>query len=247
VEDRAELREEYNEMQLEQHHNMESYIIAFKALVNTMREYNVGSAANDEDVLFQFEKGLPAAYYNVKTIRLAQKIDLQASYIFYKTTAKRDETLPGHISTSKKATSSLADTTHATVDAPHATALSRAEVANCRTLLGQLSRFKDQSSYNTNSGTTSTEVCRNYARGKCTKGQFCKYVHPQQPGAPLAPAGPPPAPYQGARGPCYQCGVEGHLRRYCPQRSAPRSDQVRATVGQESNFVSPVISTMRPS
>jgi hypothetical protein len=98
VEDRAEMREEYNEMQLEQYHDMDAYIIGFKVLVNTMREYDVGSATKDEDVLFQFEKGLPTAYDSIKTTHLAQNIDLHAAYLYCTATAKRDETLPGHIS-----------------------------------------------------------------------------------------------------------------------------------------------------
>ena len=87
-------------MKLDAFNDLEEYTTAFENLVHTMREYKIGLTDNDEDVLYQYEKGLPDAYKYHKTIRLAQNLNLATALTFYKQVAK-DDSLPGAIGASK--------------------------------------------------------------------------------------------------------------------------------------------------
>ena len=49
-------------MKLEDHNDMESYITNFKNKVYILKNYQLGMVDDDEDVLFQFNKGLPSAW-----------------------------------------------------------------------------------------------------------------------------------------------------------------------------------------
>jgi hypothetical protein len=136
VSDRATLRKQWSAMKLDDYKNMESYITEYKNKVCTMREYKIGVAKDDEDVLHHFEESLPDAWGHHKVTRLASKMKLHEAYTFYEELAKADASLPG----------AIAPSTKNTIDTAH----------------------------------TTSEVCRNYVRGKCFKTN-CKYLHPSAP------------------------------------------------------------------
>jgi hypothetical protein len=93
--DRDRLRQQYIEMKLADYADLDCYATAFTNLVLTMREHKIGMAANDDDVLFHFNKSMPAAWDQVKLASTAQRMDFEASIQFYLSNAKRDGTLPG--------------------------------------------------------------------------------------------------------------------------------------------------------
>jgi hypothetical protein len=68
VSDRDRLRTEYQELCLEDYSDMQAYITAFKNKVHTLRGLGLGLVAEDGDVLYQLNKGLPSTWGNYTTI-----------------------------------------------------------------------------------------------------------------------------------------------------------------------------------
>ena len=56
---------------------------------------------------------------------------------------------------------------------------------------------------------TTTEICRAYARGKCTR-KNCRYLHPDY------PIGKPQT--QKFKGKCHYCGIQGHKMADCRKK-----------------------------
>ena len=110
--DRSILRKQYLGMQLEDHQDMDVYIQAYKNMVSLLREYDIGTAQRDEDVLDHFEKSLGAGWKDKVTIRMATGMQLQPSYTFYKNLALQDSTLPGAIK--KHGSTKTMDSAHTT-------------------------------------------------------------------------------------------------------------------------------------
>jgi hypothetical protein len=97
VSDRDRLRTEYQEISLEDYNDMQAYITAFKNKVHTLRDLGLGLVAEDDDVLYQFNKGLPSAWTNYMSIVSALQLSFSAAVAFYLKTAKDDSTLPGNL------------------------------------------------------------------------------------------------------------------------------------------------------
>jgi hypothetical protein len=81
VSDRDRLRTEYQEMCLEDYNDMQAYITAFKNKVHTLRDLGLGLVADDGDVLYQFNKGLPSAWTNYMSIVSALQLSFSAAVI----------------------------------------------------------------------------------------------------------------------------------------------------------------------
>jgi hypothetical protein len=103
VSDRDRLRTEYQELCLEDYSDMQAYITAFKNKVHTLRGLGLGLVAEDGDVLYQFNKGLPSTWGNYTTIVSALQMSFNAALAFYLKTAKDDSTLPGNLKKRTKA------------------------------------------------------------------------------------------------------------------------------------------------
>jgi hypothetical protein len=82
VSDRDRLRTEYQEMSLEDYNDMQAYITAFKNKVHTLRDLNLGLVAADDDVLYQFNKGLPSTWSNHTCIVSALQMDYPAALAY---------------------------------------------------------------------------------------------------------------------------------------------------------------------
>ena len=74
--DRAQLTNEYRQMSLSQFADMEEFTSAFQDKVQILREYGIGAAKEDEDILYQLELALPDEWKHIKTIRGAHRLDL---------------------------------------------------------------------------------------------------------------------------------------------------------------------------
>ena len=86
--DRAVLRAEYSAIKLEDYDNMQLYISGFDNLVTKMKYHKIKQVEDDEDVLFQFNMGVPQAYENAKMIASAQNFNLAATQKYYLKRAK---------------------------------------------------------------------------------------------------------------------------------------------------------------
>ena len=133
--DRANLRDVYYSMKLDDYADFDAYILAFDNHVQLMKKYKVGSLGNDEDILHQFQRGLPDAWDTHTNTVLAQGLSYDKAVAYYKTVAKRYINLPGSTARSVNKTDKAA---------------------------------------------TITEVCRNFAKGKCFR-QNCRYLHVNAP------------------------------------------------------------------
>jgi hypothetical protein len=76
---------------------MQAYITAFKNKVHTLRDLKLGLVAEDDDVLYQFNKGLPSTWGNHTSIVSALQMSFSAAVAYYLKTAKDDATLPGNL------------------------------------------------------------------------------------------------------------------------------------------------------
>ena len=162
VSDRDKLRVEYTELKLSSFVDLEAYITAFKNQVVVCKRYNLGLVDNEEDILFQFNKGLPNGWSMHKSIAMAQQMKYEAALSYYVKVARDDSSLPGSLVPPSKR---KADSVH-----------------------------------------TTTEVCRNFAKGICKRGDDCKYHHPSQPSS--------GGSFKESRK-CYHCGKAGHLKSQC--------------------------------
>jgi hypothetical protein len=182
VSDRDRLRTEYQEMSLEDYNDMQAYITAFKNKVHTLRDLNLGLVAADDDVLYQFNKGLPSTWSNHTCIVSALQMDYPAALAYYLKTAKDDATLPGNL---KKRTKAAPDSVH-----------------------------------------SSEEVCRQFAQGRCKRGDNCNYAHPSQPHQNSGGS-----KFQGGgagdkfKGECFYCGRPGHRKAECHKKE--RDDKLK--------------------
>ena len=93
--DRSALRAEFDNIKLEDYDDMNLYICGFNNMVSKMKYFKIKSVEDDEDVLFRFNEGIPAAYDQVKLVVAAQEMNLLTAQKFYLGQAKRDESLPG--------------------------------------------------------------------------------------------------------------------------------------------------------
>jgi hypothetical protein len=108
--DKDRLRTAYQDMSLEAYSDMHAYITAFRNMVHTLRDIGLGLVAEDGDVLFQFNKGLPKTWDQPMLVVSALEMDLERALAFYLKTAKDDSTLPGSLKT--RANVSAHDSVH---------------------------------------------------------------------------------------------------------------------------------------
>ena len=140
VADRTRLRNEYQAMKLNHFADVEQYITEFHNKVEELKEQKLGLVDSDEEVLFQFNQGLPSQWDIYVAMTVAQGLTFAQSCAFYKSTATRQPNLPG-----------------ANRPRPHGR-----DIAN----------FSSDSQSSGHS-----EICRNFARGKCNRKANCKFSH----------------------------------------------------------------------
>ena len=210
--DRAALVSVYREMKLSNYQDMDEYVTAFENQVHTLREYKIGSAAEDEDVLYQFELGLPEAWTQFIATRTANSLNYDQALAFYKGQAKApsNHRLPG--APNKGGHRPTADTAHVTME--------------------------DM----TDRIFTTVEVCRNFARGKCTRPNgTCRYFHPstttkghQQP-APTGRTNQPRSTPSKGKLYCVYCRVrDDHECDTCPQLKRKREREEASRKGHDT-------------
>jgi hypothetical protein len=135
-------------MQLTDFADMEVYQTAYKNLVVTMKNYKVGLAENEADVLYQFNKSLPSAWsMHVHLVKI-HMMSFSAALAYYLKVAQEDSKLPGSLN--RAGTKNSRDVIHSTTDLN-----SKTDIQNSQ----------------------SKEVCRLFARGKCKYGSSCRYSH----------------------------------------------------------------------
>ena len=104
VTDRNALREEYLAMRLENYDDFDAYAVAFKNKVRILAQHGLGLVSEDEDVCFQFFKGLPQAWNTHKGISQANKHTFTEAASYLRSQAKNDPTLPGALKSKAKST-----------------------------------------------------------------------------------------------------------------------------------------------
>ena len=152
--DRDRLRQQYIDMKLSDYADLDCYATAFNNLVLTMREHKIGMAAKDDDVLFHFNKSLPAAWEQVKLATTAQGMDFEASISFYLQHAKQNETLPGTTKSPQKSSSTVHYSSNSS---------------------------QGRNSSPSQNSPSSTEICRDFSRGNCYRGAKCRFEHVKLP------------------------------------------------------------------
>ena len=93
--DRDRLRTTYDNMRLTDFTDMDAFITTFNNHVSVMRNHNMGLVANDEDVLFAFNKTLPSAWNIQKEVSSAASHGLKQAQAYYLKAAAKDDSLPG--------------------------------------------------------------------------------------------------------------------------------------------------------
>ena len=102
TQDRDRMRQEYDDLSLVDYADMDRYITTYNNKVRVMRQHNMGLVANDEDVLFHFNKTLPQAWQTHIDISTASGHSLTKTHAYYLKCAARDESLPGTTRVSKR-------------------------------------------------------------------------------------------------------------------------------------------------
>ena len=228
--DRAALTNEYRAMKLSHYEDMQAYVSSFENMVFTLREYGIGGARDDEDIIYQFEWGLPDAWADKISIRSghvpAHTADQAFAWYCQEARSHRNTKMPGAPVTA--AQRSITDSAHATSHNP----LQRRVDSN-----GQERIF------------ATLEVCRNHAKGKCSRPNgTCRFYHPPTPGGyqPQTPARGTQAPARSssrisapksATGAlyCVYCRQNGHQVDVCPALKAKKDrlagrDTTHATI-----------------
>ena len=217
--DRAALTKEFRAMRLSHYEDMQAYVAAFENMVYTLKEYKIGGVEADEDVIFQFEEGLPDAWSSQVSIRNgytpAHTLEIALAWYCSEARSHRNNKMPG---------APVATAHRSTTDSAFATGQGQANPA------GQDRTF------------ATVEVCRNFAKGKCTRANgTCRFFHPPTPGG-----HPPQTAARGSARPktatarsavyCVYCRQsDDHMIDACPQLKAKkerlaRHDATHATV-----------------
>ena len=109
------IRKEFESLRLEDTGlDMKAFQTKFLNKLRQARNFNVGTAATDEDALYRFNEALPAAWKTTKSAAAASGLKFKDALRFYLQTAKDDETLPG---TLKLSASVSIDRAHTVTDA----------------------------------------------------------------------------------------------------------------------------------
>ena len=101
---------EFLEMELEKYDDFDAYVTAYRNATRTLKQYDVGLVRDDEDICFQFNKGLPQAWNTHKGISSAATHTFEQAVSYYRKMAKSDSSLPGVL----KAKTSKAKAVYAT-------------------------------------------------------------------------------------------------------------------------------------
>ena len=193
--DRATIRDEYQAMKLEDYSSYETYEMAFKNKVIAMRKLKMGLVQEDEDVLHQFNKGLPAAWDMQKSIASAQQMSYEIALAYYLNQAKSNQTLPGTVALkSSNGTGKLSSN-------------AQVNFADSRNLGSPDNNNNDK------------EICRNFARtGHCKRGKNCRYRHVEAPSG--SGSGKTVKNHKGFQGNCHYCNKRGHKEAECRKKKA---------------------------
>lgn len=119
--DRNLQRDHFRDMKLEDYEDYEAYSTAFSNAMLDLQEFDSRLIGNDEELLYQFNKGLPSGWQSKKDMVLGQAMTFEQARSFYAKFAKSDPLLPG----------SSAKTLSKTIDQTHFSVLSRKQ-ETCR-------------------------------------------------------------------------------------------------------------------
>ena len=193
VMDRDSLRMEFLKMKLDKYDDFDAYVTAFKNAVRTLKMYKVGLVRDDEDVCFQFNKGMPQAWSTYKGISSGQQHSFEQAVSYYRKMAKSDSSLPGALK-AKPVKSKAVYSTH---------------------------DFDLKGS-----NVSTTETCRQFARGLCKRGDNCRYKHVQQPPQ-TGDKGSQSQPKAKFKGKCNHCGKPGHKEAFCWKKKRDEAGKSR--------------------
>ena len=191
VANKVRIRQEFQAMNLDDYQTMENYITAFKNKVRILKNYRLGLVDTDDEILYQFNRGLPRAWDMYKSIVTAQQMVLDKALAYYLQIARDNETLPGTVKTKTRGHDKILFTQEGQ------TAICRyfARYGNCRA--GSRCKFKhvrhdndrnDNINNNNNNNSNNNNLNNNNNSNK-NKKRF--------------------------NGKCYSCGIWGHRARDC--------------------------------
>ena len=107
AEDRNSLREQLDNMKIEDYDDYDDYEGAFDTTLAEVQKFDLDLVDNDERLLYMFNKGLPAAWQGAKDMVTGQKKIFEEAKSFYHTKAKSDPTLPGTLKILAKTSQSV--------------------------------------------------------------------------------------------------------------------------------------------
>ena len=206
---RDDLRRQMTSIKLADYQDLDEYITNFEQLVFTCVQYKIFNTDYlEEEKLFYFNRGLPETpdVQVHKNIVTSDNHGYDAAVQYYRNRWKTDSSLPG----------ALGHTT--TTDRSHAT-----REHDDHRHDHYYDRYHEHS-HSTQQGA----ICRDYTRGKCTRGDRCRFVHPPQPGS------RPNSARDGVL--CSYCGKPNHTEAVCykkkrEEKEAKAQESVNASVG----------------
>ena len=95
VYDRANIRDTFKKLTLEECKNMDDFIEKFEEQRALMEKYKIGLLTDDEDALHQFHEKLPVAHKSYEAHAMANSTKFSDATAYYKNLAKRFSDLPG--------------------------------------------------------------------------------------------------------------------------------------------------------